>query len=115
MQMKFPGIQRIVGTVYSNMNCDEALRKIYAHIAESKRTKKLNIYFSIVAKYCYVLDNSSTMTFHSDITSKYSGISWDEAIEEIIDKLPKTYHIFPVEVALGIIVDTCRRVDSMNI
>lgn len=31
---KFPGIHRIAGTVYSDMNCDEALRKIYSYIAE---------------------------------------------------------------------------------
>lgn len=45
MKNKFSGINRIVGTVYSNMNCDEALRKKYAYITESKRTKKLNSYF----------------------------------------------------------------------
>lgn len=115
MQIKFSGIHRIVGTVYSNMNCDEALRNVYAHIAESKKTKKLNNYFSIIASHCYVLDNSSTKTFHSDITSKYSDVSWDEAMGEIINKLPKMHCILSMEVAIGIIVDTCRKVDDLDI
>ena len=29
--MKFKGIRRIIGTVYSNMSCDESLKK-YIHI-----------------------------------------------------------------------------------
>lgn len=113
MQIKFSGVHRIVGTIYSDMNCDEALRKIYAHITESKRTKKLNSYFSIVANYCYILDNSSTKTFNS-IENKYLDILWNEALIEIFNKLPKTYHIFPVEVAISIIVDTCRQVDNLK-
>lgn len=112
MQIKFPGIHRIIGTVYSDMNCDEALRKVYAYIAESKKTKKLDNYFSIIANHCYVLDKNSTKTFHADITSKYSDVSWDEAMNEIINKSPKN---FPVEVALSIIVDTCRKVDDLDI
>lgn len=115
MQIKFPGVHRIVGTIYSDMNCDEALRKVYAHIAESKKTKKLNNYFSIIASHCYSLDNSSTKTFHSDIASKYLDTSWDEAMGEILNKLPKMHYIFPVEVAIGIIVDTCRKVDDLDI
>ncbi len=115
MRIKIPGVYRIVGTIYSDMNCDEALRKVYAHIAESKKTKKLNNYFSIISSHCYILDNSSTKTFHSDITSKYSDVSWDEAMDEIINKLPKMHYIFPVEVAIGIIVDTCRKVDDLDI
>ena len=43
--MKFQGIRRIVGIVYSNMNVDEALKKIYSYIAKSKKTKKLDNYF----------------------------------------------------------------------
>ena len=39
--MKFPGSHKIVGTVYSDMDCDESLRKIYANIAESKKSKKI--------------------------------------------------------------------------
>lgn len=49
--MKFPGSHKIVGTVYSDMNCDESLRKIYANIAESKKSKKIDVYFF----YCYKL------------------------------------------------------------
>lgn len=115
MERKFPGIYRIFGTVYSDMNCDEALRMVYTYIAESKKTKKLDNYFSIIANHCYVLDNRSTKTFHSDITSKYSEVSWDEAMSEIINKLPKMHYIFPVEVAIGIIVDTCRKADDIDI
>lgn len=112
---KFPGIHRIAGTIYSDMNCDEALRKVYAHIAESKKTKKIDNYFSIIASHCYVLDNSSTKTFHSEIASKYSDVSWDEAMVEVMNKLPKMHYIFPVEIAIGIIVDTCRKVDDLAI
>ncbi len=113
MQNKFPGIYRIVGTVYSNMNCDEALRKIYAYITESKRIKKLNSYFSIVANHCYILDNNSTKTFNS-IENKYLNVLWDEAVIYILNKLPKAYHIFSVDVAISIIVDTCRQVDNLK-
>lgn len=112
--MKFPGIRRIAGTIYSDMNCDEALQKVYAYIAESKKTKKLDIYFSIIANHCYVLDNSSTKSFHSVITNKYSDISWDEAMDEILNKLPKTYSYFPLEVAISIIIDICRKTDDLG-
>lgn len=81
--MKFPGSYRIAGTAYSDMNCDESLRKIFANIAESKRPKKLDVYFSIVANYCYKLDNSATETFHTTIPNKYANVSWDEAMTEI--------------------------------
>lgn len=113
MQIKFSGINRIVGTVYSNMNCDEALGKIYTHIAESKRTKKLNSYFSIVANHCHVLDNNATKTFNS-IENKYLDVLWDEAVIYILNKLPKAYHIFSVDVAISIIVDMCRQVDNLK-
>lgn len=105
----------MAGTVYSNMSCDEALRKVYAYIAESKKTKKLDNYFSIIANHCYALDNSSTKTFHSGIASKYLDTSWDEAMKEILNKLPKTYSYFPLEVAISIIVDTCRKADDLDI
>ena len=114
MQSKFPGIHRIDGTIYNNMNCDEALRKIYAHIADNKKTKKLDTYFSIIAKHCYTLDDSATKSFHSEITNKYSNVSWDDAIREIRNKLPK-YSNLPLEVAVSIIVDTCRKADTKTV
>lgn len=112
--MKFSGIRRIVGTVYSNMSCDEALRKIYAYIAESKKTKKIDNYFSIIAKHCYIIDSTATKTFHSDVASRYTSTSWDEAMEEILKKLPKMYSYFPLEVAIGIVIDTCRKADDLD-
>ncbi len=111
---KFPGSYRITGTIYSDMNCDEALRKVYSYIAESKKTKKLDNYFSIIANHCYTLDNSSTKTFHSDIASKYSDMSWNEAMHEILGKLPKTYSYLPLEVAKSIIIDICKKVDDLE-
>ena len=113
--MKFQGIRRIVGTVYSNMNVDEALKKIYSYIAESKKTKKLDNYFSIVAKHCYIIDNSSTKTFNFDVVNKYSAISWNQAMNEILNKLPKSYSYFPLEVAISIIIDTCRKADDLKL
>ena len=112
--MKFTGIRRIVGTQYSDMNCDEALRKIYANIAESKKTKKLDNYFSIVANHCQILDNSSTKTFHAVIAKRYLDVSWDKAMGEILNNLPRMHYIFPVEVAIGIVVDTCRKVEEVE-
>lgn len=113
--IKFQGIRRIIGTVYSNMNCDESLKKIYSYIAESKKTKKLDNYFSIVAKHCYIIDVSSTKTFHSDVANKYSVISWDQAMDEILNKLPKSYSYCPLEVAISIVVDTCRKADDLKL
>jgi len=113
--MKFQGIRRIVGTVYSNMNVDEALKKIYSYIAKSKKTKKLDNYFSIIAKHCYIIDDSSTKTFHSDIANKYSAILLDQAMDEILNKLPKSYSYFPLEVAISIVVDTCRKADELKL
>lgn len=114
-EVKFPGSHRMNGTVYSNMNCDEALQRVYAYIAKSKKTKKLNNCFAIVANHCYALDNSSTKTFNpADITSKYSDVPWDEAMDEIMNKLPRGQYL-PVEVAIGIIIDTCRKVDDLDV
>ena len=89
--MKFSGIRKIAGSIYNDMNCDEALRKIYANIAKSNKTKKLDNCFSIVANYCYVLDDSSTQTFHTVVAKRYSNLSWDEAMGEILNKLPNRH------------------------
>lgn len=112
--MKFPGSHKIVGTVYSDMNCDEALRKIYANIAESKKSKKIDVYFSIVANYCYQIDDSATKTFHTVILDKYENVSWDEAMTEILNRLPRMHSSLPLEVAIGIVIDTCRKAEELE-
>lgn len=112
--MKFPGSHKIVGTVYSDMNCDESLRKIYANIAESKKSKKIDVYFSIVANYCYQIDDSATKTFHTVILDKYENVSWDEAMTEILNRLPRMHSSLPLEVAIGIVIDTCRKAEELK-
>lgn len=112
--MKFPGSHKIVGTVYSDMNCDESLRKIYANIAESKKYKKIDVYFSIVANYCYQIDDSATKTFHTVILDKYENVSWDEAMTEILNRLPRMHSSLPLEVAIGIVIDTCRKAEELE-
>jgi len=112
--MKFPGSHKIVGTVYSDMNCDESLRKIYANIAESKKSKKIDVYFSIVANYCYQIDDSATKTFHTVILDKYENVSWDEAMTEILNRLPRMHSSLPLEVAIGIVIDTCRKAEELE-
>lgn len=112
--MKFPGSHKIVGTVYSDMNCDESLRKIYANIAESKKSKKIDVYFSIVANYCYQIDDSATKIFHTVILDKYENVSWDEAMTEILNRLPRMHSSLPLEVAIGIVIDTCRKAEELE-
>lgn len=112
--MKFLGSHKIVGTVYSDMNCDESLRKIYANIAESKKSKKIDVYFSIVANYCYQIDDSATKTFHAVIPNKYENVSWDEAMTEILNRLPRMHSSLPLEVAIGIVIDTCRKAEELE-
>ena len=112
--MKVPGSHKIVGTVYSDMNCDESLRKIYANIAESKKSKKIDVYFSIVTNYCYQIDDSATKTFHAVIPNKYENVSWDEAMTEILNRLPRMHSSLPLEVAIGIVIDTCRKAEELE-
>ena len=112
--MKFPGSHKIVGTVYSDMNCDESLRKIYANIAESKKSKKIDVYFYIVTNYCYQIDDSATKTFHAVIPNKYENVSWDEAMTEILNRLPRMHSSLPLEVAIGIVIDTCRKAEELE-
>lgn len=112
--MKFPGSHKIVGTVYSDMNCDESLRKIYANIAESKKSKKIDVYFSIVTNYCYQIDDSATKTFHAVIPNKYENVSWDETMTEILNRLPRMHSSLPLEVAIGIVIDTCRKAEELE-
>lgn len=112
--MKFPGIYKIVGTVYSDMNCDESLRKIYANITESKISKKIDVYFSIVANYCYRIDDSATKTFHIVIPDKYKNVSWDEAMTEILSRLPRMHSSLLLENAIGIVIDTCRKAEELE-
>lgn len=96
------------------MNCDESLRKIYANIAESKKSKKIDVYFSIVTNYCYQIDDSATKTFHAVIPNKYENVSWDEAMTEILNRLPRMHSSLPLEVAIGIVIDTCRKAEELE-
>ena len=112
--MKFPGSHKIVGTVYSYMNFDYSLRKIYANIAESKKSKKIDVYFYIVTNYCYQIDDSATKTFHAVIPNKYENVSWDEAMTEILNRLPRMHSSLPLEVAIGIVIDTCRKAEELE-
>lgn len=112
--MKFLGSHKIVGTVYSDMNCDESLRKIYANIAETKKSKKIDVYFSIVANHCYQIDDSATKTFHTEIRDKYENVSWDIAMTEILNRLPRMHSSLPLEVAIGIVIDTCRKAEELE-
>lgn len=88
--------------------------KIYANIAESKKSKKIDVYFSIVANYCYQIDDSATKTFHAVIPNKYENVSWDEAMTEILNRLPRMHSSLPLEVAIGIVIDTCRKAEELE-
>lgn len=61
------------------------------------------------------IDDSSTKTFHYDIANKYSAILWDQAMDEILNKLPRSYSYFQLEVAISIVVDTCRKADELKL
>lgn len=36
-------------------------------------------------------------------------------MDEILNKLPKSYSYCPLEVAISIVVDTCRKVDDLKL
>ena len=108
MNDRFKGIKKIIGTRYSDMDFDEALKKIYANIAQSKCTKKLDIYFAIISKYCKQTSNKITYFDTIDIPTKYDNVSWEDALEEILSKLPRCYSNLELEVSISIVVTTCR-------
>lgn len=110
MSDRFKGIKKIIGTRYSDMTWDEALKKIYANIAQSKHTKKLDIYFAIISKHCNQNLNKITYFDTIDIPTKYDNISWEDAFEEILNKLPRCYSNLELEVSISIVVTTCRNI-----
>lgn len=110
MNDRFKGIKKIIGTRYSDMDFDEALKKIYVNIAQSKRTKKLDIYFAIISKYCKQTSNKITYFDTIDIPTKYDNVSWEDALEEILNKLPRCYSNLELEVSISIVVTTCRHI-----
>ena len=105
MNDKFPGIHKIVGTKYSDMTYDDALRVIYANIAESKCTKKLDAYMNIIANTYRKLENRDVLI----VPIKYSNVTWDEAFMYIVKRLPSKYSNIKLEVAKSIIIDACRK------
>lgn len=107
MDDKFPSIHKIVGTKYSDMTYDEALRAIYANIADSKCTKKLDAYVNIIANTYRKLENRDLL----EVPNRYSNITWDEAFMYIIERLPSRYSNIKLEVAKSIIIDICRKLN----
>lgn len=105
MNDKFPGSYKIVGTKYSDMTYDEALRVIYANISESKCTKKLDVYMNIIANTYRKLENRDLL----EVPNRYSNVTWDEAFMYIIERLPSMYSNIKLEVAKSIIIDICRK------
>lgn len=110
MSIKFPGSHKIVGTIYSGMTYDESLRVIYANIAESKCTKKLDIYMNIIANTYRKLENRELL----EIPNRYSNVTWDEALKYILERLPSMYSNLELDVAKSIIIDVCRKSECNN-
>ena len=94
MSIKFSGSHKIVGTKYSDMTYDESLHVIYANIAESKCTKKLDVYMNIIANTYRKLENRELL----EVPNKYSNITWDEAFIYIVARLPSRYSNIKLEV-----------------
>ena len=53
-------------------------------------------------------------TFHTVILDKYENVSWDEAMTEILNRLPRMHSSLPLEVAIGIVIDTCRKAEELE-
>ena len=110
MSIKFPGSHKIVGTIYSDMTYDESLRIIYANIAESKCTKKLDAYMNIIANTCRKLENRELLA----VPNRYSNVTWDEALKYMLERLQSMYSNLELDVAKSIIIDLCRKSECNN-
>lgn len=110
MSIKFPGSHKIVGTIYSDMTYDESLRVIYANIAESKCTKKLDTYMNIIANTYRKIENRELL----EVPNRYSNVTWDEALKYILERLPSMYSNLELDVAKSIIIDVCRKSECNN-